>query len=152
MSVNSVLGFAAVPSLPFGGSGESGFGRIHGDEGLRSFAAPQSVTVRRFAPPVELTSFGTPASRCAGPWPRPGPCRPGADGSAGPGDGNSADLDRRRSVLGAEWRGSGGAGQASVKDSPRAAFSSSSRGGAKRSPYAAVSSWARARNPAGPPA
>lgn len=60
MSVNSVLGFAAVPSLPFGGSGESGFGRIHGDEGLRSFAAPQSVTVRRFAPPVELTSFGTP--------------------------------------------------------------------------------------------
>ena len=29
-SVNSVISFAAVPALPFGGSGESGFGRIHG--------------------------------------------------------------------------------------------------------------------------
>ncbi|NBM19632.1 aldehyde dehydrogenase family protein [Streptomyces sp. GC420] len=57
VSVNSVLGFAAVPALPFGGSGDSGFGRIHGADGLRAFAAPQSVTVRRFAPPVDLTSF-----------------------------------------------------------------------------------------------
>ncbi|MFS8198351.1 aldehyde dehydrogenase family protein [Streptomyces sp. CWNU-52B] len=62
VSVNSVLGFAAVPALPFGGSGESGFGRIHGADGLRAFAAPQSVTVQRFAPPVNLTSFGTPAA------------------------------------------------------------------------------------------
>lgn len=30
VSVNSVLGFAGIPSLPFGGIGESGFGRIHG--------------------------------------------------------------------------------------------------------------------------
>ncbi|MEY7977159.1 aldehyde dehydrogenase family protein [Streptomyces pilosus] len=59
VSVNSVLGFAAVPALPFGGSGDSGFGRIHGAEGLRAFTAPQSVTVRRFAPPVDLTSFTT---------------------------------------------------------------------------------------------
>jgi acyl-CoA reductase-like NAD-dependent aldehyde dehydrogenase len=62
VSVNSVLGFAAVPALPFGGSGDSGFGRIHGAEGLRAFTAPQSVTVRRFAAPVDLTSFGTPAA------------------------------------------------------------------------------------------
>ncbi|MEV7861799.1 aldehyde dehydrogenase family protein [Streptomyces hirsutus] len=62
VSVNSVLGFAAVPALPFGGSGDSGFGRIHGAEGLRGFTAPQSVTVRRFAPPVDLTSFATPAA------------------------------------------------------------------------------------------
>ncbi|MFJ2264547.1 aldehyde dehydrogenase family protein [Streptomyces sp. NPDC087844] len=62
VSVNSVLGFAGVPALPFGGSGESGFGRIHGADGLRAFAAPQSVTVQRFAPPVNLTSFSTPAN------------------------------------------------------------------------------------------
>ncbi|GAA4788832.1 aldehyde dehydrogenase family protein [Streptomyces ziwulingensis] len=62
VSVNAVLGFATVPALPFGGSGDSGFGRIHGEEGLRAFTAPQSVTVRRFAAPVDLTSFGTPAA------------------------------------------------------------------------------------------
>ncbi|WP_328557703.1 aldehyde dehydrogenase family protein [Streptomyces sp. NBC_00358] len=62
VSVNSVLGFAAVPALPFGGSGDSGFGRIHGADGLRAFTAPQSVTVQRFAPPVNLTSFTAPAA------------------------------------------------------------------------------------------
>lgn len=62
VSVNSVLGFAAVPALPFGGSGDSGFGRVHGAEGLRAFTAPQSVTVQRFAAPVDLTSFATPAA------------------------------------------------------------------------------------------
>ncbi|MFK0170512.1 aldehyde dehydrogenase family protein [Streptomyces sp. NPDC090306] len=65
VSVNSVLGFAAVPALPFGGSGDSGFGRVHGAAGLLAFTAPQSVTVRRFAPPVDLTSFATPAARKA---------------------------------------------------------------------------------------
>ncbi|MFF7796691.1 aldehyde dehydrogenase family protein [Streptomyces olivaceus] len=62
VSVNSVLGFAAVPALPFGGSGDSGFGRIHGAEGLRAFTAVQSTTVQRFAPPVALTSFEVPAA------------------------------------------------------------------------------------------
>ncbi|MDA5147276.1 aldehyde dehydrogenase family protein [Streptomyces sp. AD681] len=57
VSVNSVLGFAAVPALPFGGSRDSGFGRIHGAEGLRTFTAVQSTTVQRFAPPIALTSF-----------------------------------------------------------------------------------------------
>ncbi|MET8578357.1 aldehyde dehydrogenase family protein [Streptomyces sp. NPDC005012] len=57
VSVNSVLGFAAVPALPFGGSQESGFGRIHGEEGLRAFTSVQSTTVQRFSPPVALTSF-----------------------------------------------------------------------------------------------
>ncbi|HWU05229.1 MAG TPA: aldehyde dehydrogenase family protein [Streptomyces sp.] len=65
VSVNSVLGFAAIPSLPFGGAGESGYGRIHGEEGLRAFAAPHSVTVRRFAPVVDLTSFSTPREKVA---------------------------------------------------------------------------------------
>ncbi|MFF5796054.1 aldehyde dehydrogenase family protein [Streptomyces albogriseolus] len=62
VSVNSVLGFAAVPALPFGGSKDSGFGRIHGEEGLRAFTSVQSVTVQRFAPAVALTSFAVPAA------------------------------------------------------------------------------------------
>src|SRR4051794_20113826 len=36
-SVNSVLAFTGFPSLPFGGVGESGFGRIHGEDGLKEF-------------------------------------------------------------------------------------------------------------------
>ncbi|MGV9953151.1 aldehyde dehydrogenase family protein [Streptomyces cellulosae] len=62
VSVNSVLGFAAVPALPFGGSQDSGFGRIHGEEGLRAFTSVQSVTVQRFAPAIALTSFSVPAA------------------------------------------------------------------------------------------
>ncbi|MFJ8187822.1 aldehyde dehydrogenase family protein [Streptomyces sp. NPDC096105] len=62
VSVNSVLGFAAVPALPFGGSGDSGFGRIHGAEGLRAFTSVQSMTVQRFAPAIALTSFAVPAA------------------------------------------------------------------------------------------
>ncbi|MEU3400782.1 aldehyde dehydrogenase family protein [Streptomyces filamentosus] len=62
VSVNSVLGFAAVPALPFGGSRESGFGRIHGEEGLRAFTSVQSMTVQRFTPPIALTSFAVPAA------------------------------------------------------------------------------------------
>ncbi|MGW7516532.1 aldehyde dehydrogenase family protein [Streptomyces sp. NPDC054796] len=65
VSVGTVLGFAAVPSLPFGGSGESGYGRVHGDEGLRSFATPRSVTVRRMRPYVDLTSYATPREKAA---------------------------------------------------------------------------------------
>jgi hypothetical protein len=46
-----------VPSLPFGGSGDSGFGRIHGADGLREFSRPKSITRQRMKPPVNLTSF-----------------------------------------------------------------------------------------------
>jgi acyl-CoA reductase-like NAD-dependent aldehyde dehydrogenase len=56
-AINSVISFAAVPSLPFGGSGESGFGRIHGADGLREFARPKAITRQRMRPPVNLTSF-----------------------------------------------------------------------------------------------
>ena len=56
-SINSVIAFASVPSLPFGGVGESGFGRIHGEDGLREFARPQAVATRRFPLPVPVTSF-----------------------------------------------------------------------------------------------
>ncbi len=56
-AVNSVISFASVPSLPFGGSGDSGFGRIHGADGLREFARPKSITRQRMKPMVNLTSF-----------------------------------------------------------------------------------------------
>ena len=56
-SINSVISFASVPALPFGGSGESGFGRIHGADGLREFAKAKAITRQRMKPMVNLTSF-----------------------------------------------------------------------------------------------
>lgn len=56
-SVNNVIGFAALPALPFGGVGGSGFGRIHGPEGLREFCYAKSVARQRFRPPVAMTNF-----------------------------------------------------------------------------------------------
>jgi acyl-CoA reductase-like NAD-dependent aldehyde dehydrogenase len=56
-AINSVIAFASVPSLPFGGSGDSGFGRIHGADGLREFARPKAITRQRMKPLVNLTSF-----------------------------------------------------------------------------------------------
>jgi len=58
VSVNAVLAFAGIPALPFGGSGESGFGRIHGAEGLREFSRTRAIATRLVSPPgIELTSF-----------------------------------------------------------------------------------------------
>ena len=56
-SINSVLGFAIVPALPFGGVGESGFGRIHGADGLREFSRAKAITRQRMRPLIALTSF-----------------------------------------------------------------------------------------------
>jgi aldehyde dehydrogenase (NAD+) len=56
-SVNSVLTFAGVAGLPFGGVGASGFGRIHGEDGLREFARSKAITRQRFRAPVDLTTF-----------------------------------------------------------------------------------------------
>ncbi|MFC4604745.1 aldehyde dehydrogenase family protein [Rhodococcus kronopolitis] len=56
-SVNSVLGFAAVPSLPLGGVGDSGFGRIHGADGLREFSYPKAVTRQRYRAPMNLLTL-----------------------------------------------------------------------------------------------
>jgi aldehyde dehydrogenase (NAD+) len=61
-SVNSVLTFASVPALPFGGVGDSGFGRIHGEDGLKEFTRAKAITRQRMALPVNLMSFGRPAS------------------------------------------------------------------------------------------
>jgi len=57
-SINSVVGFAIVPALPFGGVGESGFGRIHGADGLREFSRPKAITRQRMRPLINLLSFG----------------------------------------------------------------------------------------------
>jgi acyl-CoA reductase-like NAD-dependent aldehyde dehydrogenase len=47
VAVNSTLTFVGMGNLPFGGVGDSGFGRIHGEDGLREFARPKAITVRR---------------------------------------------------------------------------------------------------------
>jgi acyl-CoA reductase-like NAD-dependent aldehyde dehydrogenase len=57
VSINSVLAFAAIPGLPWGGSKESGFGRIHGPEGLREFARSKAVTDQRFTSPLRVMTF-----------------------------------------------------------------------------------------------
>lgn len=57
VSVNSVLGFASVAELPFGGVGDSGFGRVHGSEGLREFSRAKSITRARFRPLLDLMNF-----------------------------------------------------------------------------------------------
>lgn len=56
-SINSVISFAGIAALPFGGIGESGFGRIHGEDGIREFTRTKAVARQRFAAPVALTSF-----------------------------------------------------------------------------------------------
>ncbi|HTY73051.1 MAG TPA: aldehyde dehydrogenase family protein [Actinomycetes bacterium] len=56
-AVNSVWSFAFVPGLPFGGVGDSGFGRVHGEDGLREFTRPKAITRQLFSVPVPLTTF-----------------------------------------------------------------------------------------------
>jgi aldehyde dehydrogenase (NAD+) len=61
VAVNSVTSYAAVPALPFGGVGDSGFGRVHGADGLREFTRAKAVTRRRFRPAVQVLTFARPA-------------------------------------------------------------------------------------------
>lgn len=61
-AVNGVITFAAIPALPFGGVGDSGFGRIHGPDGLKEFTYAKAIARQRFKPVMALTSFArTPA-------------------------------------------------------------------------------------------
>ena len=60
VSVNSVQSFFGMPSLPFGGVGDSGFGRTHGPDGLREFSRAKAVTWQRFALPFAVQSFQRP--------------------------------------------------------------------------------------------
>ncbi|MHC1560153.1 aldehyde dehydrogenase family protein [Actinomycetospora sp. C-140] len=59
VSVNGVIAFAGIPSLPFGGVGDSGFGRIHGVDGLREFTRPLAISERRFRS-VNIMTFDRP--------------------------------------------------------------------------------------------
>ncbi|TSE02159.1 aldehyde dehydrogenase family protein [Skermania sp. ID1734] len=54
VTINSVLGFAAVPELPFGGVGDSGFGRVHGADGLREFSRSKAIVRRKYKGPFDL--------------------------------------------------------------------------------------------------
>jgi aldehyde dehydrogenase (NAD+) len=62
VSVNSVLTYASVPGLPWGGTGESGFGRIHGPDGLREFARSRAITSQLFDIPLKVATFARPDS------------------------------------------------------------------------------------------
>ena len=59
-SINSVMSFAGIPSLPFGGVGDSGFGRIHGDEGVREFTRVKSTAEQVLSIPLNMMSFRQP--------------------------------------------------------------------------------------------
>lgn len=56
-SVNSYVMYAAIPGLPLGGVGESGFGRVHGPDGLVEFAYPRVTSTQRFRSLLPLTTF-----------------------------------------------------------------------------------------------
>ncbi|MER6266580.1 aldehyde dehydrogenase family protein [Streptomyces sp900105755] len=56
-AVNGVISFAGIPSLPFGGVGDSGFGRIHGPDGLKEFTYAKAIARQRFRPMLTLTTF-----------------------------------------------------------------------------------------------
>jgi acyl-CoA reductase-like NAD-dependent aldehyde dehydrogenase len=57
VAINSVISFAGVASIPFGGTKDSGYGRIHGPEGLLEFTYPRSVVRAKFQLPLPITSF-----------------------------------------------------------------------------------------------
>jgi acyl-CoA reductase-like NAD-dependent aldehyde dehydrogenase len=56
-TINSVLTFVGMPSLPFGGVGDSGFGRFHGDDGLREFTRAKATTRKRFSMGEDMQQF-----------------------------------------------------------------------------------------------
>src|SRR5690606_17135544 len=56
-AVNDTIGFAGVPSLPWGGGGASGIGRIRGADGLREFAQAKSIVVRQAVSPLPGRTF-----------------------------------------------------------------------------------------------
>jgi len=62
-SINSSLVFAAMGGLPFGGRRESGFGRIHGDEGMMEFVWSKGTTSELFPMPGFGMVFSDPKQK-----------------------------------------------------------------------------------------
>jgi aldehyde dehydrogenase (NAD+) len=63
VAINSTFSFAAISSVPFGGVKESGYGRIHGPEGLLEYTYARTVVRTRFNLPLRILSFKrTPAT------------------------------------------------------------------------------------------
>ena len=57
VAINSTFSFAAISSVPFGGVKDSGYGRVHGPEGLLEYTYPRTVVRTRFNLPLNLLSF-----------------------------------------------------------------------------------------------
>ncbi|SNY11067.1 aldehyde dehydrogenase family protein [Paractinoplanes atraurantiacus] len=65
VAVNGALTFSGMGTLPFGGVGDSGFGRIHGEDGLREFARAKAITVRRGPSLLPAMTFERTSSQVA---------------------------------------------------------------------------------------
>ena len=63
VSINSVGSYMTVPGLPFGGVGDSGFGRLAGDDGFREFARAKAITRRRSGPASAFALDRSPRQR-----------------------------------------------------------------------------------------
>jgi aldehyde dehydrogenase (NAD+) len=57
VAINSTISFAAIATVPFGGVKDSGYGRIHGPEGILEFTYARTVIRARFQLPIVFTSF-----------------------------------------------------------------------------------------------
>jgi aldehyde dehydrogenase (NAD+) len=57
VAINSTFSFAAIASVPFGGVKDSGYGRVHGPEGLLEYTYARTVVRTRFNLPLHLLSF-----------------------------------------------------------------------------------------------
>ena len=68
VAIDDVMIHYALPHIPFGGVGASGFGRVHGDEGLRSLCIEQIIVENTL--PLQLSSepWWQPYNRDPKPW------------------------------------------------------------------------------------
>ena len=57
VGINTAFTFAAIPTVPFGGAKQSGYGRIHGPEGLFEFTYARTFVQPKFEIPLRATSF-----------------------------------------------------------------------------------------------
>ncbi len=52
--INDVMLPVLIPNLPFGGVGQSGIGKFHGEEGFRNFSNQKSITFKGFLFDLDL--------------------------------------------------------------------------------------------------